>query len=78
MTSEETGMRGNRTRNKDGTLRRKRSDTHVGTVETTYGTDYEVRSDMHLGTLLEQTERASLHELVHDDPAHGQDGVDSP
>jgi hypothetical protein len=67
MANEASGMRGDRTRNKDGTLRRKRSDTHVGTVETTYGKDFEVRSDMHLGTLLEQTERVSLHELVHDD-----------
>lgn len=33
MAKDAEGMRGNRSRNQDGQLRRKRSDTHVSTVE---------------------------------------------
>jgi hypothetical protein len=64
MANDDPGMRGERARNKDGQLRDKRDDTHVGTIEKQYGVDFDVRSDMHLGTLLEETGQASLNDLI--------------
>lgn len=61
------GMRGNRSRTSDGTLREKRGDTHVGTIEQMYDVDFNVRSDMHLETLLEREEAESLNDLLHND-----------
>lgn len=61
------GMRGERSRNKDGQLRDKRDDTHVGTIEKQYNRDFGVRSDMELGTFLEQNGIASLNDLIHSD-----------
>jgi len=58
-------MRGMRSRNDDGKLRQKRSDTHMGTIEKQYGIDLDVRSDMHLGTYLEQNDIESLNDLIH-------------
>lgn len=58
------GMRGPRSRNKDGELRDKRDDTLVRTLEKKYGRDFNVRGDMHLGTLLEKTGHASLKDLL--------------
>lgn len=57
-------MRGNRSRDEDGELRRKRGDTHVGTIEDQYNRDFGVRSDMHLKTLLEREGADSLNELI--------------
>jgi len=54
MTDDAPGMRGKRSRDDDGQLRRKRGDTHVGTVEQQHGVDFGVRSDMHLDTLLKR------------------------
>lgn len=65
MTKDAPGMRGNRSRTQAGTLRRKRGDTHAGTVEDQYGIDFGVRSNMHLDTLLEQRGVASLNDLLH-------------
>lgn len=65
MAKDAEGMRGYRSRNQNGELRDKRDDTHVGTIEKQYGGDFGVRSDMHLGTLLEQTGAASLNDLLH-------------
>ncbi|MDX2218218.1 MAG: hypothetical protein SF172_04280 [Burkholderiales bacterium] len=65
MKGDAKGMRGYRTRNKDGELRDKRNDTHVGTIEKTYGRDFGVRSDMQLGTLLKREGMASLNDLIH-------------
>lgn len=59
------GMRGYRSRNKDGELRDKRDDTHMGTIESQYGRDFKVRSDMELGTFLKQNGIASLNDLIH-------------
>lgn len=59
------GMRGYRSRNDNGPLRQKRSDTHVGTIEKQYGVDFNVRSDMQLGTLLKKTGEESLNDLLH-------------
>lgn len=64
MAEDAEGMRGYRSRNQDGQLRAKREDTHVGTIEQQYGVDFDVRSDMHLGTLLERTGQASLNDLL--------------
>lgn len=64
MAEDAPGMRGPRSRTKDGTLREKRSDTHIGTIEKQYGIDLEVRSDMHLGTYLEKNNIASLNDLI--------------
>jgi len=58
-------MRGYRSRNQNGELRDKRDDTHVGTIERQYKVNFGVRSDMHLGTLLERTGQASLNDLLH-------------
>lgn len=58
------GMRGDRARDEDGELRRKRGDTHVGTVEQTYDRDFGVRGDMHLSTLLDREDAGSLNELL--------------
>ena len=53
-----------RSRNKNGRCRAKRSDTHVGTIEAKYDKNFKVRSDMHLGTLLEKTGNNSLNDLI--------------
>ena len=37
---------------------------HVGTIEKQYCRDFGVRSDMHLGTLLERTGLSSLNDLL--------------
>ncbi len=39
MTQDAPGMRGIRSRNDNGQLRQKRSDTHIGTIEQQYGID---------------------------------------
>ena len=61
------GMRGYRSRNEHGTLRQKRSDTHVETIEKQYDRDFGVRGDMQLGTLLEQKGYESLNDLLHNE-----------
>lgn len=58
-------MNGQRSRNEDGKLRQKRSDTQIGTIEKQYGVDLGVRSDMQLGTYLEQNNINSLNDLIH-------------
>jgi len=57
-------MRGYRPRDRNGELRDKRDDTHVGTVEKKYGVDFGVRSDMHLGTLIKREGVTSQDELL--------------
>lgn len=59
------GMRGDRSRDESGELRRKRGDTHVDTIEDQYGRDFGVRGDMHLSTLLEREGVESLNDLLH-------------
>lgn len=58
------GMKGYRSRNKDGQLRDKRDDTLVRTIERQYDVDLGVRGDMKLGTLLRQTGIKSLNDLI--------------
>ena len=60
-------MRGIRARNQDGQLRNKRNDTHMGTIEKQYNRQFGVRSDMELGTFLEQKGLASLNDLMQSD-----------
>jgi hypothetical protein len=57
-------MRGYRSRNQDGELRQKRSDTHAGTIEEQYGVDLDCRSDKHLGTILKEENVESLDALL--------------
>ena len=59
------GMRGQRARTGDGTLREKRGDTHIGTIEQEYGLDLDVRSDMRWDTYKERTGVESINDLVH-------------
>jgi hypothetical protein len=55
-----------RCRDKDGSIREKRSDTHVGTLRKTYGDSFApgVRSDAHLGTVLDRSGVDSLSEYL--------------
>ena len=64
MTKDAAGMKGYRSRNKDGQLRDKRDDTHVSTIEKKYGVDLEARDDMHLGNFLRQHHIKSLNDLI--------------
>jgi hypothetical protein len=61
------GMKGDRSRNRDGQLRDKRDDTHMGTIEEKYNRDFGVRSNMELGTFLEKNHIASLNDLIQSD-----------
>lgn len=67
MAKDAPGMLGYRSRNEHGPLRAKRGDTQVGTIESQYGIDFGVRSDMRLDTLLEKTGYSSLNNLLHND-----------
>ena len=64
MAKDAVGMKGIRSRNKDGQLRDKRDDTHVGTIEKKYGVDLDAREDMHLGNYLKQHHTKSLNDLI--------------
>jgi hypothetical protein len=66
MAKDASGMRGERSRDDDGRLRRKRGDTRIETIENEYGVDFGVRGDMHLETLLEREGAGSLHQLLRD------------
>jgi hypothetical protein len=57
-------MAGERARTEEGTLRRKRSDTHAGTIEAMYDIDLGVRSDKTLGNILKDEGVESLSELL--------------
>jgi hypothetical protein len=65
MAKDAAGMKGNRSRTQTGPLREKRGDTHIGTIEKTYGLDLDVRSDMHLDSYLEKKNINSLNDLIH-------------
>jgi len=55
-----------RCRDRDGTIRRKRGDTLVGTLRDEYGPGFapDVRADTRLDTLLDRTGADSLNELL--------------
>lgn len=61
---DDPDMRGERARTADGTLREKRSDTHMGTIEKAYGLDLGVRSDMEWGTYKRKHNVDSINDLV--------------
>ena len=61
---DDEAMRGERARTDEGTLRRKRSDTHAGTIEQQYHVDLGVRSDKQLGNVLKDEGVSSLNELL--------------
>ena len=58
-------MRGCRSRDGGGELRKKRGDTFVATIEKKYDVDLGVRGDMRLDTYLERTRKHSLSEVLH-------------
>lgn len=66
-SNDAPGMRGDRSRNKSGPLRKKRGDTKVETIEKEYDRDFDVRGDMHLDTLLKREGADSLNDLIHGD-----------
>jgi len=55
-----------RCRDDDGTIRRKRGDTQVGTLRKEYGDDFApgIRADAKLETLLERSGSESLSEYL--------------
>ena len=57
-------MTNKRRKTLNGTIRKKRKDTHIGTIEKKYGKDYGVRSDMHLSTYLRKNGYSSLSKLL--------------
>lgn len=56
-----------RSHNQDGRFRQKRGDTHLSTLERTYGEISDRRGDTHLSTLREIT-GLSLSKLVNEQP----------
>lgn len=64
MAVDAPGMRGFRSRNKDGQLRDKRDDTHIGSIEDQYDIDLGNRRDMHLGNFLKKHKIKSLNDLI--------------
>lgn len=64
IKNDAPGMKGPRGRTNDGTLREKRGDTHMGTIEKMYDRDFGVRSDMRLDTYLEKNKINSLNDLL--------------
>ena len=65
MAHCDTGL-DDRCRDEDGTIRRKRGDTLVGTLRETYGEEFAegYRSDTKLDTLLRRENAESLTELL--------------
>ena len=47
-----------------GKIRKKRSDTHMGTIEKKYGRDFGVRADKHLGNYLKEKGYSSLAKML--------------
>jgi hypothetical protein len=64
VRNDDPNMRGQRSRNEGGALRRKRDDTHAGTIEKQYDIDLNVRSDKKLRTILKDEGVDSLSDLV--------------
>lgn len=64
MVQDAPGMKGYRSRNDNGHLRKTRDDKHVGTLEQQYNRDFGTRSDMHLDILLKQTGMDSVTDLL--------------
>ena len=58
------GMKGQRARTEEGTLRQKRGDTLAGTIEEQYHVDLGVRSDKKLSNVLKDEGVGSLNDLL--------------
>jgi hypothetical protein len=60
----------NRMRDHDGEIRKKRSDTMVGTLRETYGPNFakDYRSDAKLGTVLREESVETLDQLLKKKP----------
>jgi hypothetical protein len=66
MVQDAPGMKGYRSRNKDGELREKRGDTHIATIRKQYGDNVApgMRGDTHLHTAKEKAGVTSLDGLL--------------
>lgn len=64
VKNDASGMKGQRGRNENGQLRKKRGDTLIGTIEKEYNIDLDVRSDMRLDTYLKKNNLDSLNDLI--------------
>jgi len=64
VRNDDPAMRGERSRTEEGTLRRKRGDTHARTIEEQYGIELGVRSDKQLRNVLKDEGVDSLSELL--------------
>ena len=79
MVAERTGTRSRINSIGNGAVpRRKRSDTHVGTIERQSGLDFGVRSDMHLATLLERRNSLWLAEILYQHEQDQGEATDDP
>jgi hypothetical protein len=59
-----SGMRGDRSRDEDGELRRKRDDTLLRSLEKEYDVDFGRRGDMQLGTLRKETGLDDVKDII--------------
>jgi len=64
VVKNDPSMRGQRSRNDSGELRRKRGDTRADTLEKEYGVDLRVRSDARLDTLRKRTGEESVSGVI--------------
>jgi hypothetical protein len=53
-----------RSRDENGRIRKKRDDTHAGTIEKTYKIDLDTRSDTKLRTVLKKNNVDDLSQLL--------------
>jgi len=65
-TNRKPGRNGGASRDKNGTIREKRSDTRVGTLREQYGERFApgVRGDAKLGTIKEREKVSTLDDLL--------------
>lgn len=57
-------MPGHRHRAKDGTVKAKRGDTHLGTLEDKYGEISRMPDDVHLSELRKKSGRKGLNKVI--------------
>jgi hypothetical protein len=65
MAKDAPGMKGIRSRNKDGKLRTKRDNTLMGTIEKQYRISLNAGSKAKLGNYLKKHKIKSLNDLIH-------------
>lgn len=64
MKKDAPGMKGLRSRNEHGPLRKTNGTKHVGTLEAQYNVNFGVRSDMKTDTLLEKLKVSSVKKAL--------------